>query len=815
MIRSILSAIRTIYLSHVKQGDIKIKSTMAMVNNTLLVTGYTLFIHSILEFQVSILFILLTSVIIIYILYQWDRNKKRGMTYIIIACLLVAVAIVSYLLKYNILDKLRNWFHWLISYDFTAEYYIDVYGRVTCVFIEIILCFIFYFLHHQNKFRILTVAVLIMGCITLSLNQVLVPKVTVSITIYYAMWVISENCGYHRKKIIAEVDNYKATTFLAPVCLILALIILMVPAPLKPLSWNGVIRLVEKVQEGGAILLTKLEYFFDANGSIFSLSEAGYTEEETELGGAVSSSNKTSMIATTLNKSTASVYLAGSISDIYTGRGWSKNKDNLELSNKRYYYDFYNLVIAMAKEVEAGGDISNLIKTRNLHIKFHNIRTRSIFMPIKTYQLEIKNNTKYEETTQGSLIFKKAKSSGMEYDLNYYEMNIAHPVFMEMLTKNNAHIRPKATTMRTVLEEVFHYSNTNSQILSDEVYRDLRLLEEEIQLKYTKLPNDLPAKVKSLAEELTRDATSDYEKLKVLELYFNTFPYNTNIKKTPKGEDFVDFFLFQQKEGYCTYFASAMGVMARCLNIPTRYVEGYVLDYKEILEDDRYIIKSNKAHAWVEAYIMGVGWIPFEPTPGFYSKRYVKWKEYGTKGLNESNTPLRMPEIPDSYKSFGVMEEEASSAASEQLLGDKQFLLKVMVILLASLILSVVIFFISYVIALRRYKKIYLKVEDNEKFIMDYKKILRYLYMEGYKLSGEDTMVTFTERVGRHYNLKSLSFAELGILFIQVRYGEKVLTKEEYRSVAELKSEYEEYLKEKIGFVQMFFHEFKFLYFYQ
>lgn len=815
MIRSILRAIRKSYLSNVKQGDTKAKSNMAMVNNILLVTGYTLLIHSILEFKVSILFVLFTSAIIIFMLYQWDRNKKRGITYIISAGLIIAFALGCYLLKYNIWNKLSNWFLWIVSYDFTEGYYIAGYGKVTCFFIEIVLSLIFYFLHHHNKIRIVTAIALIAGCTTLSLNQVLIPKVTVAITIYYAMWVITENCGYPSKKFITDVDNLKAATFLAPVCLIMSILIFILPAPGKPLSWNGVIRLVEKVQEGGSILLTKLEYFLDASGSIFSLSEAGYTDEEAELGGEVSSSNKTSMIVSTKNKSTASAYLAGSISDVYTGRGWSKNKENLELSENSFNYDFYNLVLAMAKEVEAGVDISNLIKPRELHIKFHNIRTRSIFMPIKSYQLDIKNNTKYEETPQGSLILKKAKSSGMEYDLKYYEMNLAHPLFMEMLINNNSLVKPREATIHTVLEEVFHYSNMSEWVTGETIYRELRLLEEDIQLKFTKLPNDLPDKVKSLAEGLTRNASSDYEKLKILEQYLNTFPYNTDVHKTPKGEDFVDFFLFQQKEGYCTYFASAMGVMARCLNIPTRYVEGFVLNYEDVLEDDNYIVKSSNAHAWVEAYIKGVGWIPFEPTPGFYSRRYTKWKEYKTNSINESNTPLIMPQIPDAYENYGHIEENVLKSKQKHLLGDRQFLMKVLVVILTSVVLGVLVFFLSYIIALRRYKNIYQKAEDNERFMMNYKKILRYLYMEGYKLSKEETMVTFTERVGKHYNLKCLSFAELGVLFIKVRYGEKVLTNDEYKSVANLKTEYEQYLKEKIGFVQMFFHEFKFLYFYQ
>ncbi|MDF2801295.1 MAG: transglutaminase domain protein [Anaerocolumna sp.] len=815
MNKSIIRAFTKRYLSNIKQEYSSTKSNMAAVNNTLLVFGFTAFIHSIIGFRVGNPFILITSVMIINLLYKWDKNKKRAITYIIIASIIVGLALGSSLLKISLLKDFKDWFQWITNYNSSKEYYVNAYGRFACILIEILMSVIFYLLHRQNKVRIITVVALIIGGILLSVNKIMVPNVTVAITIYYTMWVITENCGYHRKKTIQEVDNHLAATFLAPVCLILAVVVLILPSPEKPLSWSGVIRLFEKAQEGGSILLTKLEYFFDANGSIFSLSEAGYTEDESELGGAISSNNKTSMIISTRNKSTAEAYLTGSISDIYTGRGWKKNKDHLNVVSKIIDYDFYNLVIALAREKETGVDISNLIKQRELQIKFHNIRTRSIFIPIKTYGLNIKNTIEYEETPQGGLIFSKAKSSGMEYDLKFYEMNLENPLFETMLIKNKPYIKPRDETIHTILEEVFRYSDNNSNLINESIYRDLELIEEDIRVNYTKLPKDLPIRVKLLAEGLTKDANSDYEKLKIIEKFLNTFKYTTDIKKTPKGEDFVDYFLFQQKEGYCTYFASAMGVMARSLNIPTRYVEGFVLNYEDKTGNISYIIKSNNAHAWVEAYIYGVGWIPFEPTPGFYSKRYKAWKNYDSNSPNEGITPLIIPKVPDSYENYGLNNNENLDSKPNQVLRDRKFFVKGLVVISASFILCVLMFSLSYVFARRRYKIIYRKAEEKERFIMDFKKILRYLYLDGYKLSREDTMFAFTDRIGKHYNLKSLSFAELGMLFMKVRYGEKDLTKEELKSVSDLKSEYEIYLKEKMGFFQMFFHEFKFLHFYQ
>lgn len=104
---------------------------------------------------------------------------------------------------------------------------------------------------------------------------------------------------------------------------------------------------------------------------------------------------------------------------------------------------------------------------------------------------------------------------------------------------------------------------------------------------------------------------------------------------TPKDKEFVNYFLTKQKKGYCTYFATSATLIFRYLGIPARYVGGYVLqdvDYlsgvsvsDNMFDKDftnqtggdiyEYEINDSQAHAWVEIYINGFGWIPVEVTP--------------------------------------------------------------------------------------------------------------------------------------------------------------------------------------------------------
>ena len=70
--------------------------------------------------------------------------------------------------------------------------------------------------------------------------------------------------------------------------------------------------------------------------------------------------------------------------------------------------------------------------------------------------------------------------------------------------------------------------------------------------------------------------------------------------------------MLTSKSGYCTYFASALGVMARIAGIPSRYIEGYLVkaDESGVIE-----VTGENAHAWVELYFDGFGWLSFDPTP--------------------------------------------------------------------------------------------------------------------------------------------------------------------------------------------------------
>ncbi len=90
--------------------------------------------------------------------------------------------------------------------------------------------------------------------------------------------------------------------------------------------------------------------------------------------------------------------------------------------------------------------------------------------------------------------------------------------------------------------------------------------------------------------------------------------YTTSPGKTPDGEDFIDYFLFEQKKGYCVHFASAATMLFRMYGVPARYVEGYTVDGLEA--GVKNIVMDTQAHAWCEIYVSNFGWVTVDVTPG-------------------------------------------------------------------------------------------------------------------------------------------------------------------------------------------------------
>jgi transglutaminase-like putative cysteine protease len=144
----------------------------------------------------------------------------------------------------------------------------------------------------------------------------------------------------------------------------------------------------------------------------------------------------------------------------------------------------------------------------------------------------------------------------------------------------------------------------------------------EIAATYLQLPAPLPPRVRDLAGRLTEDARNPYEKALDIQNYLRlTYPYRLDVPAPPENRDAVDYFLFEAPGGFCSYYASAMAVMLRTQGVPARVVTGYAMGEFDA-KRGAFRVAVSAAHAWVQVYFPGYGWVEFEPTPSQQAIEY-------------------------------------------------------------------------------------------------------------------------------------------------------------------------------------------------
>lgn len=216
--------------------------------------------------------------------------------------------------------------------------------------------------------------------------------------------------------------------------------------------------------------------------------------------------------------------------------------------------------------------------------------------------------------------------------------------------------------------------------------------------RYLELPS-IPGRVQRLANDLTRNQASAYDKAKAMQDWFHAnFTYDLKARAGHDGRA-LERFLFESKRGYCEQFAGAFAVMARAVGLPARVAVGFTPG--EVDAEGRYHVRGLNAHAWPEVYIQGYGWVYFEATPdrGMPGAGWTQVPPQQALVTNPAQsapittTTVATPESPDNPTPATTPEEDGSvSTAPEDpepsALGNRlvQLLLAVVVAAVAALI---------------------------------------------------------------------------------------------------------------------------------
>ena len=315
-------------------------------------------------------------------------------------------------------------------------------------------------------------------------------------------------------------------------------------------------------------------FFFTDSRQAFSLRGEGWQPMGDEGLGGVPQVPDTPVMEVTAQEKT---YLRGSIRDRYNGRGWYDT-----ISKDRYGYNSPRFTALREELMDAHLPKEGAFPLETAEVHILRDGTSTLLIPQRTREL--------------------IPGSGL---VPYF--NRSSEVFV---TRNL-----KAGDSYTVRYENY--------VAGDKLRRLAKNLQAEddaryaaMQAQYALLPDHLTGDsiVAKLAKQYAGGAQAPYEMAEnIMRGLQKDYKYTLDVPKTPTDIDFAAHFLFQSRQGYCTYFATAMVVLARSVGLPARYVEGFVADGGGTPQ----ILTSKNAHAWAEVYIPSVGWVVFDATAPF------------------------------------------------------------------------------------------------------------------------------------------------------------------------------------------------------
>ena len=130
--------------------------------------------------------------------------------------------------------------------------------------------------------------------------------------------------------------------------------------------------------------------------------------------------------------------------------------------------------------------------------------------------------------------------------------------------------------------------------------------------RYLALPDDFDAEFARLAADITAAASTPYDRALALQNYFRTFTYNVNVSRGHSIRSIKAF--INVREGYCEQFSVSFAALGRSLGLPTRVAVGFTPGDRDAI--GVWHVRGKHTHAWPEVWFDGLGWVPFEPTPG-------------------------------------------------------------------------------------------------------------------------------------------------------------------------------------------------------
>lgn len=579
-------------------------------------------------------------VLLFYVLFFLSRIKKLENGF--------------YIFENLILERISNYYE-IVTYRYVADY-TNAERDITLIMIMIVIPVVTLLSVAVIRNRLVSVAGIILFLpVIINFGFGLIPSERYLIAYLMAVLYMTRS-SYHshklsnrEQKLMLHRINSQAAIWLSIICLSIFLLIKLIVSEesyesiseIKDVkhelqtkvfnyNWQDFTELVSDIKR-----LPQPKAVGGLNGGYLgTIGEVEYTESE-------------QLRVTALRRSIESgLYLKGYVGSVYTGKRWKEHSDKMKEEYKRLSATFakedFNPVNILGQFMENNsgeGYLFPMEEKSEMTIEYENANKNFLYVPYITDYSQL-GNIKYVQD-----LYVEPKKKKNSYTLQFDDRLFSTDT--SKITSYYSNMREKAIIVdKSVSERLYEdfvreaYTQLPEKGLErlKEEFSDTEVIRNYIE-KATLNPN-----VRLILGNMnfTSDFVEIFKILYVLDYLSSNTTYSLSPGKLPAGKDFVEYFLFENKKGYCAHYASAATLMLRVMGVPARYVEGYAISSSDInansIEvhqeassvensvsssrgvsalDNRVIelsVKDSNAHAWVEVYLNGSGWIPVDFT---------------------------------------------------------------------------------------------------------------------------------------------------------------------------------------------------------
>lgn len=699
--------------------------------------------------------------------------KKRQLIYVIILGIMLLTFLVISIGKEKSLLFVQDVLYLPFNQDINSIEERSLFEFVWIFLISAASCVLQIVLGKNFFLKIVSAFAVADGLIFVLFSKQKMPKAAVTCSVLYCVMVVIEWIQDTWRKQRKE-RSMQYILWIMPFLILYSSLLFLMPTPESPYSWQWVKRIYHNAEEK---VTMHIENIMSRKNEDMDMAVSGFSEE-TGLFSGIRTEQKQLMNIKVRNEQNYSLYLAGKVLDSFDGRVW-KSQDQSADSKKSL--DTLETLYALARYSESSSGF--FYKNIEVDVTYQFFHTKYLLAPSKTWKIGGKEKSVPYDQKGSDYVFYKKAGYGTEYSLQYFQLNMDRELISDFL---QADLEDDADTWEKTVQA---YAEEEITLEDLDTYR------KSVRDQYLK-NIEISPEAEEWMSNVTADARTDVEKLYCIEMALAEMEYNTDPGKLPKtvtdAKSFLDYFLLEKREGYCSHFATSFVLLAQAAGFPARYVQGFCIPIGNEKETTVY---SDRAHAWPEVYIDGKGWIAFEPTPGFASNRYIARQEDTDKKFAVFNVGTQQAQEYISSKLEEEDLDESPEESAENDNGQSQWISYLWKTMLLILLTTIIIFAADRIHEKRRERR----RNAEEKYRMALLQNLYLMTMLGYERKDAETYHEWAERI----KSTGADECEIPVAFIEtyenVLYGTKEIGEQELESCLGQQRQLLERLKQDMG----------------